>query len=273
MSDAPDLAAVTQMQQQTWSEGDFAMVAGLVNYPSECLIEALEIVPGERVLDVACGSGNAALAAARRAWGNTVGADFVPALLERGRERAAAERLEVEFVEADAQALPFEDAELRRRHLGLRRDVRPRPGADRGRAAARGQARRPDRDGQLDPRRRHRADVRDDHEAHRRAAARDACRRSSGAPRSGCASCSATASPSCGSRDGPRARSSARPTTTSSSSAPTSARSRRPTRKSAPAGEAALSADLRAFLEEANTGGERALVLEPEYLQVVATRA
>ena len=62
------------------------------------------------MLDVACGSGNGAIAAARRAWGNTVGADYVPALLERGRERAAAERLEIEFVEADAQDLPFEDA-------------------------------------------------------------------------------------------------------------------------------------------------------------------
>lgn len=110
MNDAPDLQAVTQMQQKVWSEGDFAMVANLVSYPSENLAEALEIVPDERVLDVACGSGNAALAAARRAWGNTVGADFVPALLERGRERAAAERLEIEFVEADAQDLPFEDA-------------------------------------------------------------------------------------------------------------------------------------------------------------------
>jgi ubiquinone/menaquinone biosynthesis C-methylase UbiE len=110
MNDAPDLQAVTQMQQKTWSEGDFAMVANLVYYPSENLAEALDIVPDERVLDVACGSGNAAIAAARRAWGNTVGADFVPALLERGRERAAAERLEIEFVEADAQDLPFEDA-------------------------------------------------------------------------------------------------------------------------------------------------------------------
>jgi ubiquinone/menaquinone biosynthesis C-methylase UbiE len=110
MNDAPDMAALTQMQQQTWSQGDFSMVAALVNFDSERLVDALEIVPGERVLDVACGSGNAALAAARRAWGNTVGADFVPALLERGRERAAAERLEVEFVEADAQELPFEDA-------------------------------------------------------------------------------------------------------------------------------------------------------------------
>ncbi|MBA3865905.1 MAG: class I SAM-dependent methyltransferase [Solirubrobacterales bacterium] len=110
MSDAPDFRAVTEAQQRTWSEGDFAMVASLVVNAAESLAEALEIVPDERVLDVACGSGNGAIAAARRAWGNTVGADFVPALLERGRERAAAERLEVEFVEADAQDLPFTDA-------------------------------------------------------------------------------------------------------------------------------------------------------------------
>ena len=109
MNDSPDMAAVTQVQQQVWSKGDFAMVANLVYNASEELAEALEIVPDERVLDVACGSGNGAISAARRAWGGTVGADYVPELLERGRERAAAERLEVEFVEADAQALPFED--------------------------------------------------------------------------------------------------------------------------------------------------------------------
>jgi SAM-dependent methyltransferase len=110
MNDSPDLAAVTQVQQQIWSKGDFAMVANIVYGASENLAEALEIIPGERVLDVACGSGNGAISAARRTWGGTVGADYVPALLERGRERAAAERLEVEFVEADAQDLPFEDA-------------------------------------------------------------------------------------------------------------------------------------------------------------------
>jgi SAM-dependent methyltransferase len=110
MSDAPDLGAVTQIQQKVWSEGDFAMVASLVNYASENLAEALDIIAGERCLDVASGSGNLALAMARRAWGNTVSSDFVPELLERGRERAAAERLEVEFVEADAQELPFGDA-------------------------------------------------------------------------------------------------------------------------------------------------------------------
>jgi SAM-dependent methyltransferase len=110
MTENPDLAAATAAQQRTWSEGDFSMVASLVIGPSEDLVEALEILPDERVLDVACGSGNGAIAAARRSWGGAVGADFVPALLERGRERAAAERLDVEFVEADAQGLPFADA-------------------------------------------------------------------------------------------------------------------------------------------------------------------
>jgi SAM-dependent methyltransferase len=110
MTEKPDLKAVTQVQQQVWSKGDFAMVANIVYNASESLAEALEIIPDERVLDVACGSGNGAIAAARRTWGNTVGADYVPSLLERGRERAAAERLEIEFVEADAQDLPFEDA-------------------------------------------------------------------------------------------------------------------------------------------------------------------
>jgi SAM-dependent methyltransferase len=112
MSDAVDLKALREAQQRTWSEGDFAMVAGLVMMVAEELAETLEIVPGERVLDVACGSGNGALAAARRSWGNAVGVDFVPALLERGRERAAAERLDVEFVEGDAADLPFEDGEF-----------------------------------------------------------------------------------------------------------------------------------------------------------------
>lgn len=112
MSDSVDLQEVGKVQQQTWSEGDFAMVATVVAMVAEELAEALDIVPDERVLDVACGSGNGAIAAARRAWGNTVGVDFVPSLLERGRERAAAERLEIEFREGDATDLPVGDAEF-----------------------------------------------------------------------------------------------------------------------------------------------------------------
>jgi SAM-dependent methyltransferase len=109
MNDAPDFAAATRRQQATWSEGDFSMVGAHIAYTAERLADALQLLPGERVLDVACGSGNGAIAAARRSWVPVTGLDFVPALLERARERAAAERLDLELVEGDAQALPFED--------------------------------------------------------------------------------------------------------------------------------------------------------------------
>jgi SAM-dependent methyltransferase len=107
---AVDLEAVKEVQQKIWSEGDFSMVGGLITIVGEKLSEAVEILPDERVLDVACGSGNTTIPAARHAWGNTVGLDYVPELLERGRERAAAERVDVEWVEGDAENLPFEDA-------------------------------------------------------------------------------------------------------------------------------------------------------------------
>jgi len=110
VAEAVDYEAVKQVQQRIWSEGDFAMIGAPMVLVGERLCERLDIVPGERVLDVACGSGNTTLAAARRAWGNTVGIDYVPELLERGRERAAAERLDIDFLEGDAERLPFDDA-------------------------------------------------------------------------------------------------------------------------------------------------------------------
>jgi ubiquinone/menaquinone biosynthesis C-methylase UbiE len=106
---AVDLRVVTEMQQRVWSEGDFSLIGNLVVLAAENVVEAANVRAGERVLDVACGSGNTAIAAARRTWGPVTGLDYVPALLERGRERAAAERLDVEYVEGDAQELPFED--------------------------------------------------------------------------------------------------------------------------------------------------------------------
>jgi SAM-dependent methyltransferase len=102
----PDYAAVKQRQQATWASGDFSVVAARILYQAEQLCETADLQAGWRVLDVATGSGNAALAAARRGC-ETVGVDYVPALLERGRIRAAAEHLSVEFVEGDAEALPF----------------------------------------------------------------------------------------------------------------------------------------------------------------------
>jgi SAM-dependent methyltransferase len=106
---APDFAAVKSRQQATWASGDFAVVASRIVFQAEHLCETADLQAGWRVLDVATGSGNAALAAARRGC-DAVGIDYVPALLERGRARAAAEGLDVEFVEGDAENLPFPDA-------------------------------------------------------------------------------------------------------------------------------------------------------------------
>ena len=105
---APDLAAIKTRQQATWSSGDYHMIGTQIQIVSELLIEALDVHSTERVLDVATGSGNAALAAARRGC-EVTGVDYVPALLERARRRAEAEGLLVEFVEGDAEALPFAD--------------------------------------------------------------------------------------------------------------------------------------------------------------------
>jgi SAM-dependent methyltransferase len=106
---APAPGAVKARQRGVWASGDFSVVASRVVFQAEHLCETADLQAGWRVLDVATGSGNAALAAARRGC-EAVGVDFVPALLERGRVRAAAERLDVEFVEGDAEDLPFADA-------------------------------------------------------------------------------------------------------------------------------------------------------------------
>ena len=103
---APDIAAVKSRQQGTWASGDFSVVASRIVFQAEHLCETADLQAGWRVLDVATGSGNAAIAAARRGC-EVVGVDYVPALLERGRIRAAAEQLEVRFVEGDAEELRF----------------------------------------------------------------------------------------------------------------------------------------------------------------------
>jgi ubiquinone/menaquinone biosynthesis C-methylase UbiE len=103
-----DLAAVKAMQQKTWSSGDFSVVASRIVLVSEQLAETADLRAGWSVLDVACGNGNATLAAAR-SGAHAIGVDYVPALLEDGRGRALAEGLDVEFREGDAEALPIED--------------------------------------------------------------------------------------------------------------------------------------------------------------------
>ena len=100
------LAAVKEKQQATWASGDYAVIGTSLQIIGEQLCESVDVSAGQSVLDVAAGNGNASLAAARR-WCDVVATDYVPALLERARERAAAERLAIEFREADAEALPF----------------------------------------------------------------------------------------------------------------------------------------------------------------------
>ena len=104
----PDLRAIKTRQQGAWSSGDYAIVGTTLQIVGETLCEALDLRAGQKVLDVAAGNGNITLAAARR-WCDVVSTDYVPALLERGRERAAAERLAIEFRQVDAEALPFAD--------------------------------------------------------------------------------------------------------------------------------------------------------------------
>lgn len=271
-STEPDLQAATREQQRTWSKGDFAMVANLTCHTAEQLTEALEILPDERVLDVACGSGNGAIAAARRSWGNAVGADFVPALLERARERAAAERLEVELVEADAQELPFADASFdvamsifgamfapdqERTAAELLRVVKP--GGRIGMANW-------TPDGEV-------------------AQMFMAVVKHTGGPPPGMMppvlwGTEERLRELFG--DGISSLRVQRRTSRQAFRSPDHYLEffrtyfgpiKSAFEKVGPEGEAALAADLRAFLEAANSAGERALVLEPEYLEVVATRA
>lgn len=103
-----DLKALKARQQGAWSSGDYAVVGTTLQIVGEELCEALDVRAGQKVLDVAAGNGNATLAAARR-WCEVVSTDYVPSLLERGRIRAAAEGLSVQFKEEDAEALSFGD--------------------------------------------------------------------------------------------------------------------------------------------------------------------
>ena len=104
----PDYAAIKARQQAAWASGDFAVIGVTLQIVGETLAEAADIRAGESVIDVAAGNGNASLAAAHR-MARVTSTDYVPALLEKGRARAAAEELDIAFQVADAENLPFGD--------------------------------------------------------------------------------------------------------------------------------------------------------------------
>jgi ubiquinone/menaquinone biosynthesis C-methylase UbiE len=106
-----DIEAIKHKQQATWASGDYAVIGTRLQIVGESLCEAVDVAAGWRVLDVAAGNGNASLAAARRGC-DVVATDYVEALLERARARAAAEALPLVTRVADAEDLPFDDAEF-----------------------------------------------------------------------------------------------------------------------------------------------------------------
>ena len=104
-----DLGALKARQQAMWASGDYGAVASKIVNVAERLCDAADLHAGWRVLDVATGNGNVAIAAARRGCG-VVGVDYVPALLDHGRLRAEVEGLDVTLLEGDAESLAFPDA-------------------------------------------------------------------------------------------------------------------------------------------------------------------
>ena len=110
MSSLTDLTPAQTVARDIWTSGDYAEVAErLIRAFGPTLVASVPIVSGQRVLDVACGAGNVAIPAAL-AGADVTGVDITPSLLERGADAAAAAGVEIDWVEGDAEALPFADA-------------------------------------------------------------------------------------------------------------------------------------------------------------------
>ncbi len=105
---APDYSAIKAKQQQVWGSGDYSQVGSTLQITGEELCESMDLHSGQSVLDVAAGNGNATMAAARR-FCEVTSTDYVEALLNESKQRAQANHLAVNYQQADAEALPFED--------------------------------------------------------------------------------------------------------------------------------------------------------------------
>lgn len=109
----PALDEFKERQRAVWGTGDYPALSELISDVGERVVERAGVDSGMRVLDVACGTGNAALPAAR-AGGQVAGLDLTPSLLDFGRRKAEAEGLGIEWIEGDAEQLPFDDASFDR---------------------------------------------------------------------------------------------------------------------------------------------------------------
>jgi ubiquinone/menaquinone biosynthesis C-methylase UbiE len=103
-----DINHIRSKQRDIWATGDFSIIGRNTAYPGETLIESTGVSASQRIIDVACGSGNLALSAARRNCA-AYGIDYVPALIDRAKARAIAEGLSVDFSVSDCEQIPFED--------------------------------------------------------------------------------------------------------------------------------------------------------------------
>jgi ubiquinone/menaquinone biosynthesis C-methylase UbiE len=108
MSITVDFDTIKQQQRIGWQTGNYARVGNTLQIMADLLVEAAGVHAGETVLDVACGQGNGAIAAALR-FADATGVDYAANLLEQARQRAAVQYLDIDFVEGDAEELPFAD--------------------------------------------------------------------------------------------------------------------------------------------------------------------
>jgi len=112
MAALPDgLTELKQRLRASWIAGDFGQIARLNEREGEKFVSRIDLKPGMKVLDVACGTGNQSIPAARTG-AQVIGLDIAPNLLEQARQRAASENLKIEFVEGDAEKLPYPAAQF-----------------------------------------------------------------------------------------------------------------------------------------------------------------
>lgn len=111
MPDNQEILALKQRMKATWMDGDFGQIARIAERSAEEFVARLDLKPGTRALDVACGTGNQSIPAARTG-AEVIGLDIAPNLLEQARARAQRENLNITFVEGDAENLPYNNGQF-----------------------------------------------------------------------------------------------------------------------------------------------------------------